>query len=186
MYLLIRALLFFICTSLVACAPGERSKDSVGPLVPNPLPSDPHKVGIGEPAKGQINGHDWVFRSGRAYFRKFRTNHLVVQLWNEDIADPCKEKKGSDLQVRLSAPSELLTWNISPETSFNPVLSIFFTDHDFKPKSRDNMKADVGEITFTAIDANSVSGYVMGVFQHPKVRVKNSHVAGDFVVPICQ
>ncbi|MGZ3742771.1 MAG: hypothetical protein ACXWRA_02835, partial [Pseudobdellovibrionaceae bacterium] len=151
----------------------------------NPLP-DHQKTGSREIAQGYINGHDWVFRSGRAYFKKYRPNYLIVQLWNEEIADPCKEKKGSSLQVHLTAPKELATWKISPGTPFNSNLSIFFTDFDFKPKLRDNMVADQGEITFTAIEKDSVSGYVMGVFQSPKARAKDSRVVGDFVVPFCQ
>ncbi len=97
---------------------------------------------------------------------------------------PCKEKKGSTLQVRLTAPKGLATWNISPDDPFNSLLSIFFSDLNLRPQPRDNMKADQGEITFTSIDKHFVGGYIAGYFQNPKVG--STRVVGDFLVPLCQ
>lgn len=145
--------------------------------------NDQHKVGAGGPAQGYINGQEWSFRSGRAYFKKYQKNYLVIQLWNEDIADPCDEKRGSTLQIRLTAPKALATWQISPDDPFNSALSVFFADLHFRPQPLDNMKADRGEITFTSIDKRFVSGYVAGSFQNP--RVGGTQVAGDFLVPFC-
>lgn len=165
---------------LTACAPSGSFEETPIP----PLPPPDRKLGEGEAAQGKINGKDWVFKSGRAFiYRKYRTNSLIVQLWNENIAEPCKEKTGSALQMRLTAPQKVSTWTIAPEDPFNSNLSIFFMDLDFIPQPRDNMRADQGEITFTSINKLEVTGYVAGSFQHPKVG--GTQIAGDFAVPFC-
>src|SRR5437868_15499560 len=97
--------------------------------------------------------------------------------------DPCKEKKGSALQIRMNAPNQMATWNVAVDDPFNSAISIFFADLNFKIQPRDNMKADQGEVTFTSIDKRFVGGYIAGSFQNPKVG--GTHVAGDFVVPFC-
>jgi hypothetical protein len=178
MRLLQEVLLFVVFGFLTACSPSGSTGSSAAPA------DHQLKVGAGAPAQGQINGQEWVFHSGRAYFKKYQTNYLVVQLWNEDIADPCKEKRGSTLQVHLTAPKELRTWRVSPEDTFNSVFSIFFADLDFKLRPQDNMKADRGEITFTSIDKRFVGGYIAGSFQKPGVG--GTRLAGDFVVPFCR
>jgi hypothetical protein len=171
-----QVIILLVSSLLAACSPAGSPGDSSNP-------ADQQKAGLGEPVQGRINGQSWAFRSGRAYFKKYQPSHIVIQLWNEDIAEPCKEKRGSILQVRLRAPKELATWNISRDSPLNPLLSMFFADLDFKPQPRDNMKADRGEITFTSIDNQFVGGHIVGSFQNPKVR--GTRVAGDFVVPFC-
>jgi hypothetical protein len=148
-------------------------------------PPGGRKLGEGEAATGTINGKPWTFRSGRAYsYSKYQSSYIVVQLWNEISANPCKEKKGSALQARLTAPLDTTTWNISPEDPFNANISIFFTDLNFKIQPKDNMRADRGEVTFGSINAQEVTGYVAGTFQNPKVG--GTSIAGDFAVPFCQ
>lgn len=178
MRLLIHFLLLCGLFLLIACSPSSDAEEV--PVVPPPG----HKLGEGEAAKGTINGQDWTFRSGRAFaFRRHQTSYLVVQLWSESFADPCKEKTGSILQARLTAPFSVASWNIASEDPFNSNLSIFFTDLDFKPQPRDNMRADRGEISFGMINPSEVTGYFAGSFRNPKVG--GTSVAGDFAVPLC-
>lgn len=178
---LLNHFLLITLTVLLSCAPAKNADNTP---TPSPPPPD-HKLGEGEPAAGKINGKDWVFKSGRAFvYRKYRTNYLVIQLFGDKFEDPCKEKTGSILQVRLTAPQKSASWTIAPEDPFNSNLSIFFTDQDFKPQPRDNMRADVGEISFSTINKFEVNGYFNGSFQNP--RVGGTHVAGDFAVPFCQ
>lgn len=164
---------------LVSCSPGKQAS----PWSP-PLPAeDQQKTGSGVPAQGQINGKDWVFRSGRAYFKKYPSNYLVVQLWQEDIADPCREGRGSSLQLRATAPKALQSWRVTPEDPFSN-LSIFFTDLDFVLQPRDNMRADHGEVRFLDINKELVKGYIAGAYQNPLVGLTN--IIGDFEVPLCE
>lgn len=169
--------LILILIFAMACSSGS-SPSSV-----SPPPPDQQKTGTGEPAQGQINGQEWLFRSGRAFYKKSQPHLLVVQLWSEDVAEPCKENRGSTLQMRLTAPGQLGTWAITPEDPFNSNLSIFFADLDFVLQPRDNMRADRGEISFFGIDKLQVSGTVSGSFQNP--RVGGTRAAGDFIVPFC-
>lgn len=148
-----------------------------------PLLEDQQKAGSGEPAQGQINGQDWTFRSGRAYFKKYQTNYLIVQLWQDDIVEPCKEARGSTLQVRATAPKGLQTWLVTPDDPFSN-LSIFFSDLDFVLQPRDNMRADRGEVSFLSIDKDQVRGYISGSYHHPIIGP--TRIAGDFAVPLCQ
>ncbi|WP_413289581.1 hypothetical protein [Bdellovibrio sp. HCB337] len=180
MRLLNHFVLFIGLLVLVACSPSKKAAET-----PIPEPPPDRKLGEGEPAQGSINGKAWEFKSGRAFvYRKYRTNYLVIQLWGDKFEDPCKEKTGSVLQVRLTAPQQMATWMIAPEDPFNSNLSIFFTDLDFQPQPRDNMRADLGEISFGIINKFEVHGYLNGSFKNPKVG--GTHVAGDFAVPLCQ
>lgn len=174
----IKHLFLLICFTVTACSSGSSSESS--PALP---PDDQQKTGTGEPAQGSINGQPWIFRSGRAFYKKSQKNFLVVQLWSDDVANPCKEKVGSILQMRLTAPNRESSWTITPEDPFNANLSIFFSDLDYQVQPKDNMRADRGEITFHSIDKERVIGTVFGSFQNP--RVGGTRVGGDFSVPFC-
>jgi len=174
----IKHLLLLIFFVVSACTSGSSSD-----ATPAPPPDDQQKTGTGEPAQGYINGQAWIFRSGRAFYKKSQKNFLVVQLWGEEFANPCKEKLGSVLQMRLTAPSREASWTITPEDPFNANLSIFFSDLDYQLQPKDNMRADRGEITFHSIDREHVTGTVFGSFQNP--RVGGTRVGGDFSVPFC-
>lgn len=162
---------------MLACSSGHSPETT-------PVPqNEQQKTGTGEPAQGIINGQNWVFRSGRASYKKPQNKFLIVQLWNELIEDPCNEKRGSTLQIRVTAPAQEATWAITPEDPFNANLSIFFADLDMQLQPRDNMRADHGEITFFSIEPQGVTGTIQGSFQNP--RVGGTRVHGDFSVPFC-
>lgn len=169
--------LILILIFVGACSSGSSPNSS------HSLPPDQQKTGTGEPAQGQINGQKWHFLSGRAFYKKSQPNFLIVQLWNEEVPEPCKENRGSTLQMHLTAPNQLGSWVITPEDPFNANLSIFFADLDFELQPRDNMRADQGEISLFTIDKLQVRGAVAGSFQNP--RVGGTRVAGDFIVPFC-
>jgi len=179
MRLLTPLILIFGLLSFVACSHSNDGEEASTP------PPAGRKLGEGEAATGTINGKAWTFRSGRAYsYSKHQASYIVVQLWNEASANPCKEKTGSILQARLTAPLETTTWNISPEDPFNSNISIFFADLNFRPQPKDNMRADRGEITFGAINPQEITGYVAATFSNPKMG--GTSIAGDFAVPFCQ
>jgi len=162
----------------VACSSGssQEAPSLVGPDIPQ-------KTGTGQAVQGMINGQDWAFQSGRAYFKKSQPNILVLQLWNEVVENPCEERIGSTLQVRVTAPSSPLSWIITPEDPFNANLSVFFVDLDLLLQPRDNLRADSGEVSFLSISKTNVSGVVSASFQNP--RVGGTQVRGDFNVPFC-
>jgi hypothetical protein len=108
----------------------------------------------------------------------------VIRLWNEVSADPCNENSGSSLQVRLTAPKRVDSWQMSSDDPFNSSLSIFFADREFKPAPLDNMKADEGGITIVELSKTQVTGYFNGSFRRPKVG--RTDVKGGFTVPVCE
>ena len=172
----------FILGLLIATACSHDGSSSQDPS--NNSQSD-QKPWAGEIANGQINGKAWVFKGGRSYiFAKKGQKYLIVQLWSDAFADPCNERVGSVLQVRITAPMELNSWQVAMDDPFNANLSIFFADLDFNPHPRDNMRADEGQITLANFDDAKVNGYFKGSFQNPKVG--GTQVQGAFSVPLCQ
>lgn len=161
-----------------ACSSDDSSKGAA------PAPDPGQKPWNGQQAYGEINGKEWLFKSGTAHIiRKHWQYYLIIRLWDEAFEDPCNERQGTSLQVRMMAPKRVDHWEISPEDPFNSTFSIFFSDRDFNPHPQDNMKADEGKITFLAIEKNKVMGYFEGSFKH--VKVGRTEIQGGFSVPLC-
>jgi hypothetical protein len=177
MLVILRATIFLNLIFIFgACSGGGSSEASTHGALQQPW--------NGETAYGEINGQEWLFQSGSAHIiRKNFQYYLVLRLWNSRTADPCLEKTGSALQVRLTTPKHVGEWSITPEDPFNSAFSLFFSDRDFKPQPLDNMKADIGNISVFSLDKAQLSGYFSGSFQHPKAG--RTLVRGGFSVPIC-
>ncbi len=137
-----------------------------------------------ESASGQINGQPWDFKGGSGHLvRKGSQEYLIIRLWSERPGDPCNERQGSPLQVRISTPNQRNHWTITPQDPFNATHAVFFSDRDFRPSPLDNLKSDEGEIVLDEITKVAVSGRFRSSFKH--ARVGKTEVQGAFSVPLC-
>lgn len=162
--------------SILACAKKEtKTVNSEG------SPPD-QKVELG-PIKGWINGRDWKARSGRAYLRQdaFR-KYLVIDLWDQELADPCLRPIGSNLAIQLKTLFQIGSWEIGSD-SLRSFPVFIFRDLD-EPifNSRHNIIADTGFIGIDRIDTQVV-GRAGGIFT--EYLVPRTEVSGTFEVPFC-
>ena len=136
-------------------------------------------------ADGAINGRAWKFATGKAFlFKRNGQSYLQVNLWNQDIANPCGEYFGSTFQVRLYTQNQVGSISIDPSDPFNLIPTLIFSDLTQAGSSRNNMVASEGTITIDSIANGHIKGSVSGKFQAGNVN--RTEISGNFDVPFCQ
>lgn len=79
------------------------------------------------PAMGWIRGSEWNFVAGRAYRSSYGfTEHLIVELWNQRVSDPCRKEAGSEWAVTLKTVAQVGEWALGSDP-FRASPMIFFT-----------------------------------------------------------
>lgn len=167
---------------LVACSASNYSnkvsdQGAVPPVASKPIYSND--------ADGAINGRAWKFATGKAFlFKRNGQSYLQVNLWNQDIANPCGEYFGSTFQVRLYTQNQVGSISIDPSDPFNLIPTLIFSDLTQAGSSRNNMVANEGTITIDSIANGHIKGSVSGKFQAGNVN--RTEISGNFDVPFCQ
>ncbi len=131
-------------------------------------------------ADGWIGGIKWGFLSGKAVIDIHAAgDYLVIYLWNSDIADPCKETKGSSYQIHIKTLAREGFSQITKDPfKLDPV--ILFKAPKF---TLENASADVGFVFIDRFTQDEVIGRFSGSFTNPIF--SQTEATGLFRVPFC-
>ncbi len=124
-----------------------------------------------DPLKGEIDGKEWIFGSGRIRYDQFYVQGLTGIMFEETLTDPCSKVKTVDPHISLSIPYDRGNFNLP-----------FATPNYFVVFSKDGITeytANTGFVEIVAVTSTEVVGYLSATFDD------GNHAQGSFSLRLC-
>lgn len=124
-----------------------------------------------DPLKGQIDGEEWVFGSGRIRYDQFYAQGLTGIMLEESLTDPCTRVSTVEHHISLSIPYDRGNFNLPFAVPNHYV--VFSTD------GITEYTANTGFIEIVAVTPTEVVGYLSASYDN------NNHAQGSFTLRLC-